>query len=211
MTAIHGKMVKIMTEMSAISKGRKNTQQNYSFRGIDDIYNELHDVMAKNGVFCLPKIVSERVEDRQSKSGGVLVYRVLHMEFSFVADDGSSVVCSTIGEGMDSGDKASNKAMSTAQKYAFIQTFIIPTEDLKDSENDSSEVLDSKRVGINTHNLIQKLMTENIKVERFASFLVKNKMLMINQHINDLEDHQAERILNGWANAKASFQKYCDE
>ena len=46
-----------------------------------------------------------------------------------------------MGEGMDSGDKATNKAMSAAQKYAFFQVFCIPTEEPKDSELDSHSLL----------------------------------------------------------------------
>ena len=35
---------------------------------------------------------------------------------------------------MDSGDKATNKAMSAAFKYACFQTFCIPTEEMKDPD-----------------------------------------------------------------------------
>ena len=35
---------------------------------------------------------------------------------------------------MDSGDKASNKAMSAAFKYACFQTFCIPTEEMQDPD-----------------------------------------------------------------------------
>jgi hypothetical protein len=67
------------------------------------------------------------------------------MRFQFFADDGSSVSVTTIGEGMDSGDKSSNKAMSAALKYALVQMFCIPTADDKDSENDSHEVAPAKK------------------------------------------------------------------
>lgn len=50
-----------------------------------------------------------------------------------------------IGEAMDSGDKSCNKAMSAAQKYAFLQIFCIPTEEPKDTENEThSGVLPKK-------------------------------------------------------------------
>jgi len=54
--------------------------------------------------------------------------------------DGSSVESIMIGEAMDSGDKSANKAMSTALKYALMQAFLIPTEELKDSDNNTYEV-----------------------------------------------------------------------
>lgn len=131
---------KIMREIGAIEKNRKNSQQGYTFRGIDDVYNALHDPLAINGVFYVPEVLESKVVERASKSGGILVNTVVKMRFQFFADDGSSVSVTTIGEGMDSGDKSSNKAMSAALKYALVQMFCIPTADEKDSENDSHEV-----------------------------------------------------------------------
>ncbi|MFA5392023.1 MAG: ERF family protein [Candidatus Omnitrophota bacterium] len=130
----------IMREIEALPKDRKNTQQNYSFRGIDDVYNLVHPVMAKHGVFMSCTIMSDRTEDRTSKNGNVLIYRVINARYRFTADDGSFVETDVIGEGMDSGDKSANKAMSVGQKYALLQTFMVPTDDPKDPENESHEV-----------------------------------------------------------------------
>ena len=46
----------------------------------------------------------------------------------------------TFGEAMDSGDKATNKAMSAAYKYAALQAFAIPTEGDNDTENHTHEI-----------------------------------------------------------------------
>lgn len=146
---IYTQMVAIMSEVDSIEKDRCNTAQSYNFRSIDDVYNSLHSVMSKHGVFTTSTILSERSEERQSAKGGTLIYRVLTIEYTFWADDGSFVKSSVIGEGMDSGDKASNKALSVAHKYALLQAFMVPTQDLKDPENDSPEVNDIKVVYIN--------------------------------------------------------------
>jgi hypothetical protein len=61
----------------------------------------------------------------------------LKIQYRFYADYGSSVEAVVIGEGMDSGDKASNKAMSIAHKYAFFQVFCIPTEEVAASDPDN--------------------------------------------------------------------------
>src|SRR6478736_352439 len=45
------------------------------------------------------------------------------------AIDGTKHTVATFGEAMDSGDKATNKAMSAAYKYAAFQAFCIPTEE----------------------------------------------------------------------------------
>jgi hypothetical protein len=130
----------IMSEIPSIGKDRKNTGQGYNFRGIDDIYNFIQPLLAKHSVFMTAEILDDRHEERQSKSGGVIMYRVLKMRYSFVASDGSSIATDAVGEGMDSGDKASAKAMSIAQKYAILQTFLVPTADAKDPEVDNHEV-----------------------------------------------------------------------
>lgn len=130
-------MIAVMRDITAISKDRKNEQQGYKFRGIDDVYNELHDVMAKHGVFSVPTVLEERTEDRTTKSGSALIYRILKIRYDFYAEDGSSISSIVMGEGMDSGDKASNKAMSVADKYCLMQAYKIPTVEAKDPENDS--------------------------------------------------------------------------
>lgn len=112
-----------------ISKDRENRQQGFSFRGIDQVYNALAPMLAKHGLVILPRITDRTVTERTTKSGGVLFYVVVKAEFDFVAtEDGSKHTVITYGEAMDSGDKATNKAMSIAYKYAAFQAFCIPTE-----------------------------------------------------------------------------------
>lgn len=141
MTAkIYQQMAKIMAEVAPIAKGQRNQQQGYNFRGIDDVYEALHHIMARHGVFSLPTVLHDRTEDRVTAKGSALIYRVLTIKYTFYAEDGSSVEAVVIGEGMDSGDKASNKAMSVAEKYCLLQAFKIPTREAKDPENDSHDL-----------------------------------------------------------------------
>ncbi|KTJ39824.1 single-stranded DNA-binding protein [Klebsiella aerogenes] len=112
-----------------ISKDRENRQQGFAFRGIDQVYNALAPMLAKHGLVILPRITERNVTERVTPKGAVLFYVVVKAEFDFVAtEDGSKHTVVTYGEAMDSGDKATNKAMSIAYKYAAFQTFCIPTE-----------------------------------------------------------------------------------
>ena len=54
---IYKKIIEVMQDINAISKGRKNDQQHFMFRGIDDVMNELHPTLAKCGIFVLPKVL----------------------------------------------------------------------------------------------------------------------------------------------------------
>lgn len=130
----------IMGEIEAIGRERKNQQQGFMYRGIDDVYNALQLLLAKHGVFTAPTVLEDTRTERQSKSGGILFHVVLKIQFRFYATDGSYFDTLVVGEGMDSGDKASNKAESVAHKYALIQVFAIRTEDNADPDAESHEV-----------------------------------------------------------------------
>lgn len=124
-----------------ISKSRNNQQQGYKFRGIDDVYNALSPMLAKHKLCILPRIISREIVERVNSKGNPLFFVTVEAEFDFVsAGDGSKHTVRTFGEAMDSGDKATNKAMSAAYKYAAMQTFCIPTEGDNDADNATHEV-----------------------------------------------------------------------
>lgn len=117
----------IMVEVEAVGKSRRNQQQGFNFRGIEDVMDAMHPLFSKHKVFVLSSVVDQKTEERATKSGGNLIYRILTVDVSFVSgEDGSRETVRVVGEGMDSGDKAANKAMSAALKYALSQTLILP-------------------------------------------------------------------------------------
>ena len=141
---VYNAIAAVQSEMAqvGISKGRKNQQQGYAFRGIDDVYAALSPVLAKNGLCIIPRVI-ERVEvERKTAKGGLALYVTVHAEFDFVsAKDGSKHTAATYGEAMDTADKATNKAMSAAYKYAAFMTFAIPTEGDNDADATTHEVV----------------------------------------------------------------------
>lgn len=134
--AVQGELAK-----TGIAKDRKNQQQGYSFRGIDDVYAALSPLLAKYQLCIIPRMIDRDVVERTTQRGGALFYVTVKAEFDFVsASDGSKHTACTFGEAMDSGDKATNKAMSAAYKYAAFQAFAIPTEGDNDADNQTHEV-----------------------------------------------------------------------
>lgn len=128
-----------------ITKDRRNQQQGYNFRGIDDVYNALSPILARHGLCVLPRILTRDCVERQTAKGGTLFYVTVEAEFDFVAsEDGSKHTVRTFGEAMDSGDKATNKAMSAAYKYAAFQAFAIPTEGDNDADATTHRVAAAK-------------------------------------------------------------------
>lgn len=136
---IYQKMADVMKAVQPVTKDKTNKQQGYNFRGVEDVYAMIQPILAKHDIFLSVEIISTDREERPSKSGGVLITVQAKVKYRFVTIDGSFVSATVIGEGMDSGDKATNKAMSAAQKYLMIQTFCIPTGLSEDTEKDSPE------------------------------------------------------------------------
>lgn len=126
--------------ITGIAKDRKNAQQGYSFRGIDEVYNALAPILAKHRLVILPRILTRQCVERTAKSGSAQFFVIVEAEFDLVsAADGSTHTVRTFGEAQDSADKATNKAMSAAYKYAAFQTFCIPTEGDNDADAHTPE------------------------------------------------------------------------
>jgi hypothetical protein len=141
---VYAAIAEVMGELAktGIGKNNKNTQQGYKFRGIDDVYNALAPMLSKAKLLILPRVLSRLVTERETRNGGVLFYVVLDVEFDLVSGlDGSKHTIRVCGEAMDSGDKATNKAMSAAYKYACMEAFCIPTEGDNDADATTHEVV----------------------------------------------------------------------
>lgn len=172
-----------------ISKSRKNAQQGYSFRGIDDIYNVVSPMLGQHGLCILPRVTSRECTERQTAKGTALFYVNCQVEFDFVAAaDGSKHTVVTWGEAMDSADKATNKAMSAAYKYAVMQAFAIPTE----GDNDADAT---------THEPIHCL-PDSVIADYLASFSCATSRAELKASF-DLAADAAKR-----ANDKAAYDKF---
>ncbi|MCM1029753.1 MAG: ERF family protein [Pseudoflavonifractor sp.] len=154
---IYQALIEVMRDTNAIAKGRKNQEQKFMFRGIDDIYNELHASMAKAGVFILPEVIDYTLNERTTSRGTQLYYTRAKIRHHFVADDGSEVTTTTVGEAMDTGDKGFNKAMSISLKYALLQMLLIPTDDVK---KDPDATTPAETLPMSIRNIINTLDPE---------------------------------------------------
>lgn len=161
---IYESITKIMEEVPTIGKNQRNKTQGFMYRGIDDVMNALQPLLAKNKVFIVPEILEQTREERTTKTGGGLIYSICKIKYKFYAEDGTSIEAVTIGEGMDSGDKATNKAMAIAMKYALFQVFCIPTEEMKDPDSETPEESNKKEEKISNEDLDTLVTEQQAKV-----------------------------------------------
>jgi hypothetical protein len=138
--AIYKLIPLVSRDVGSIAKDRKNSAQGFNYRGIDDVLDAFHVPLAKHGVFVTPSYTIIDTSERPTKSGGTQFVVRVRGEFTFYGPDGSSVTAATVGEAMDTGDKATNKAMSVAMKYAMFQVFAVPVSGvMDDADADSPE------------------------------------------------------------------------
>ncbi|CAL9530624.1 ERF family protein [Streptomyces sp. enrichment culture] len=113
----------VMREAMPVGKDQENKQQNYNFRGIDDVMSAMAGPMRKHGVFILPTIA-----DHQQQRDGKMTRVLITMRYSIYGPAGDCLIAHVPGEAFDFADKATNKAQSAALKYLLFTLFMLPVD-----------------------------------------------------------------------------------
>ena len=184
MTAVYKAIAAVQGELAkvGIAKANRNSQQGYNFRGIDDVYAALSPLLAKHGLCVIPRVIDRTMLEKTTSKGNPLFYVTVHAEFDFVsAEDGSKHTAATYGEAMDSGDKATNKAMSAAYKYAAFMTFAIPTEGDNDADATTHDVAASGMPDDEYNRLIAKMKTAGVAAAKLHETFGVNDLRALSQ------------------------------
>ena len=127
---------------AGIAKNDTNTFDKYKFRGIDAVLNALAPILSKHGVIIMPSVTSSEIRQVTSSQGKPQQHAKVTVDYTLYCEQGESITHSFVGEGMDRGDKAINKACTAAYKYFLFEAFCIPVEGTPDADTDSPEVGD---------------------------------------------------------------------
>ena len=124
---------------SGIQKAGHNKVQNYRFRGIDQVLQSLSALLPKHGVFMTVEYTDINIQNGKTKNGADVRFVTLKGQYTFHdVENGSTITHIAYGEGADTNDKAVQKAMSSAMKYAILQGFVVPINGvLIDSDNEN--------------------------------------------------------------------------
>lgn len=137
---IYAAIAGVIADCGIVGKDKVNKQQGFKYRSVDDVFNALHPALAKNKVVIIPTVVERQCEEvGKTKNGTAMLKVICKVKYDICAEDGSRVTSIIYGEGMDMGDKATNKAMAIAYKYLCFQVFCIPTEEMSDPDGESLE------------------------------------------------------------------------
>lgn len=197
-SGVHRAMLAVLRDLAqvGIGKTRKNEQQGYMFRGIDEAYAAAAPLFAKHGLLMTPHVLSREVTERISGSNKALFNVVVKAEYEFIAvtDGSQQKVGPFYGEAMDSADKATNKAMSAAHKYAIFETFVVPIAGMPDADGDSHDIkaeLTADQAAM--LNKLREASLEGIKsLETAWAAAGKENRVALASHLDSLKDAAAK-------------------
>lgn len=170
-----------------VGKDQENKQQGFKFRGVDDVYNVLAALLPKHGLVILPRVLNRAVTERQSSKGTALFSVICEIEYTLASIiDGSERVVRFIGEGMDSGDKATNKAMAIAYKYMAFQTFCIPVRDGQDDpDKDAHAVKATRPSGMEHQALRDEIASAAAQLETYTGQIAEEHVKAASKFTTD--------------------------
>jgi len=131
-------IIRAANSVGAIGKDAKNEQQRYQYRSIEIIVAKGGSALRAEGVIVVP-IATEVVhqETYETKKGGIMHAIRLEVTWSVIGH-GETITLQTMGEGADSGDKATQKAHTFAWKTMLVQLLGI-SEGVDDPDFESPE------------------------------------------------------------------------
>jgi hypothetical protein len=205
---IHEVVAAVLKDVPAISKDKVNAHQKFKFRGIDDVYNHLSPHCKKHGLFSTSQIDWHECHEVKTRNG-VARHALVQVTYSFEAPGCLDPVKTTvIGEAIDSGDKAFGKALVYAHKYALLQLFMIPTDDL-DPDKESHEVVSGLKrpAPEKSGELYQELPTQK-KV--FQNILQKHEHKLSVQEMRTISEKMTGTLMRDLEEKLIEFLKRYD-
>ncbi|HDR7969527.1 TPA: ERF family protein [Bacillus pacificus] len=133
---IYSRITAIMQAVQHLEKDTAVSFNKTNYKAISEqkVTSTIRKELIRNNLVMFPENV------RYERNGNI---GQVHVTYRMVcSDDGSSITIESVGEGADSQDKASGKAMTYCYKYALLRTFAIPTGE--DPDKVSSDELDHK-------------------------------------------------------------------
>lgn len=142
-------MTRVMADVRSVSKSSRNTEQNYNFRGIDDVLNAVGPAMRDHGIIAMPELLDVSYRDVTTSRGKPSRECTVRVKYTFYGPAGDELSCVVPGESMDFGDKGTAKAMSVAFRIALLQSFALPTTDTDPDAQSYERAYRDERQGFN--------------------------------------------------------------
>src|SRR3990167_10346104 len=132
------KLAEIMADTIRMPKGERNPQ-GWSYTSVMDMLDEIRPAMAARGIVMVPDVESCEWTEGQSQRGTATTTCHMTVRWTLYGSDGASISFRTVGEALDTSDKATGKAMTAAQKLAVSKLVMMTTGDAEDIDASHEE------------------------------------------------------------------------
>lgn len=135
---LHQRIRAIMEDVTHLVKDGTIAYKTVSYKAVTEglVTGTVRVALIQHGVTCVP------TGEIQWTQVGTLSTIILDYRLTNVDNPDDFLIIPTIGQGADTQDKGTNKAMTGAFKYLLLRTFNIPTGD--DPDQKSSSEIDDK-------------------------------------------------------------------
>jgi hypothetical protein len=165
----------VMKEVGAVKKNDRNASQGFNFRGIDAVVNAVSPALQKHGVIVVPSVEDYEYHSVEiGKNRTVMGHVKVKVTYTFIGAGGDAIKATVVGEAMDSGDKATAKAMSVAFRTALLQTLSLPTDE---PDPDSQSYERSEKVVVDTKALAKAIVeaSDMETLAKLGAYITKYK------------------------------------
>ncbi|MBC2903201.1 ERF family protein [Streptomyces sp. PSKA01] len=123
--------LRVRRDIRAIGKGELYNQSGtrFNFRGVDTVVNVFGPVTLKHGVHVMSSKVEASYGEKTTKSGGKMRECSVLVTWTIMGPMGDTLTLQTMGEALDTADKATTKAQSVALRTLLLGFGLTPTHD----------------------------------------------------------------------------------
>ena len=132
------KLAEIMAIVVRMSKDERNPQ-GWSYTSVMNMLDFVRPSMASRGLVLIPDVESCEWSEGQSARGTATTTCHMTVRWTLYSSDGASISFRTVGEALDTSDKATGKAMTAAQKLAVSKLVMMSTGDATEDADASHE------------------------------------------------------------------------
>lgn len=130
---VHVAWSRVMGEVRGVGKGstfgQKGTSNSYQFRGVDSALNAFGPACRLHGVLVLPVHTEAAYRDVKTSGGKNSRECTVTVTYKIIGPTGDHIEVMSVGESMDSADKGTAKALSTALRSLLFLGGLVPTHD----------------------------------------------------------------------------------
>lgn len=189
---IYQRIQSVMQDIQYLTKDDQVSFGTTKYKAISEekVTTTVRASMIKNGLVMYPETL-DITKDGQITTVNV-TYRMVNVE-----DPNEQIIIASCGQGSDTQDKGSGKAMTYAYKYALLRTFAIPTgedpDKISSAELDAKQELENPVVNAGLVKAQIMGMAKN-DLERVNTFINKLFATDGNATLDDLSDSQLVQL-----------------